>query len=161
MILVGVVMLLVLLSLGTSGAALDKFARRVCLAVLLMPAALIACMVLSFVWNSMAAERFYGAHPILQTMRQARDDNATINSIASGEALLRYVPIDTVATTALAALAREGFSCAEKPPSSGDHVECGLQVSESFGYTHWIVGLQFDDSALLTAATVTRWNISL
>jgi hypothetical protein len=161
MILVGVVTLLVLLTPGTPGTALDKFARRVCLAVLLMPVALIAYMVLSFVWHSMAAARFYGARPILQAMREARDDNATIDSIAAGEALLRYVPVGTVATTALAAFSSEGFSCAKKPPSPGDHVECGLQVFEPFGYTYWIVGLQFDDSALLTAATVTRWNISL
>jgi hypothetical protein len=140
--------------------ACDKVAERVLSAMLLMPVLLIAYMVLSFLWDGMALERFYRDRPILQAMRMAHGDAATADSAAAAQALLRQVPAGTDAATAIALLAGEGFGCA-KQPRSGEHVQCGTRASGPFGYTYWIVELEFDASALLTGAKVAKWNISL
>ena len=124
--------------------SLDKLAQRICLALLLLPVAWVALVVLSFFWDSMAMERFYRNRPILQAMRMAQeDDHASVESAAAAEALLRHVVADTDAKSAIAALAGEGFSCEKQPPSSSEHVACGVQVSGTFGYTDWSVNLQF------------------
>jgi uncharacterized protein (DUF2147 family) len=142
--------------------SLDKLAQRICLALLLLPVAWVALVVLSLFWDSMAMERFYRNRPILQAMRMAQeDDHASVESAAAAEALLRHVVAGTDAETTIAVLAGEGFRCAKHPPSSGAPVACGLQVSGPFGYTNWTIDLQFDDAALLTGAKVARWNISL
>jgi hypothetical protein len=161
MILAGIVVLLVLLTLGVPGKALEKLAARVCLAVLLVPAALIAVMVLSFFWRDFAMEHFYRARPILQAMWEARDVRCAFESAAAQAALLQHVPVGTDATTALAALSVEGFGCRKPPASSDGHVECGLRIASPIGYTTWVVDLQFGDSGVLAGAKVSQWNISL
>jgi hypothetical protein len=141
--------------------SLDKIAQRICLALLLLPVAWVALVALSFFWNSMAMERFYRNRPILQAMRVARDDYASVESAAAAEAMLRHIVVGTDAKTAIAALAGEGFRCTEQPPSLGRLVNCGLRVSGPLGYTNWTIELQFDDGTVLTGAKVTIWNILL
>jgi hypothetical protein len=82
----------------------DKLAERALLALLLMPVAWFAYVALSFAWASMALERFYRDRPILQAMRMAHDDPPSVESAAAAEALLRYVPLGTDATAAIAIL---------------------------------------------------------
>jgi hypothetical protein len=139
----------------------DKLAERLLLAMLLMPALLIAGAVLKFFWDGMALERFYRDRPILQAMRLARDDPPSVESAAAAAALLQHVPVGTDATTAIARLSGEGFDCVAQPPSSGGHRQCSTRASGPFGWTSWTVELQFDASARLTGAKVTQWNMSL
>ncbi len=141
--------------------SLDKLAQRICLALLLLPVAWAALVVLSFAWSSMAMERFYRNRPILQAMRMAQDDHARVESAAAVEALLQHVVVGTDAETAIAALAEEGFGCTKQPPFSNQHASCRLRVSAPIGFTDWSVDLQFDAAAGLTDAKVTRLNISL
>jgi hypothetical protein len=141
--------------------SLDKIAQRVCLALLLLPVAWVAFVVLSLFWADMAMERFYRGRPILQAMRMAQDDHASIESAVAAEALLQHIVLGADARTAISLLAGEGFGCTEQPPSLGRHMNCGLRVSDPFGYTNWTIDLQFDDAARLTGAKVTRLNISL
>ncbi len=96
-------------------------------------------------------ERFYGNRPILQAMRMAHDNSASVESAAAAETLLQHIVVGTDASTAVTLLAGEGFRC---PPPLGQHVNCALQVSGSFGFTDWSVDLQFDDGAVLSGAKV-------
>jgi hypothetical protein len=139
----------------------DKLAKRLLLAILLMPALLISGAVLKFFWDGMALERFYRDRPILQAMRLARDNPPSVDSAAAAAALLQHVPAGTDASTAIARLSGEGFDCGEQPPSWGGYVQCGTRASGPWGWTSWTVDLQFDAAARLTGAKVTQWNMSL
>jgi hypothetical protein len=138
----------------------DKLAERALTALLLMPVAWFAYVALSFAWDSMALERFYRDRPILQAMRMAHDDPPSVESAAAAEALLRYVPLGTDATAAIAILSGEDLAAASRRrrPST---CSAGTRASGPFGFTIWTVELQFDASALLSGAKVTKWNIFL
>jgi hypothetical protein len=140
--------------------ACDRLAEHALLALLLMPVAWVAWVALSFAWDSMALERFYRDRPILQAMRMAHDYPPSVGSAAAAEALLQRVPVGTDAATAISILSGEGFGCG-KPRPAGERVQCGTRASGPFGFTIWTVELQFDASALLSGAKVTRWNMSL
>jgi hypothetical protein len=85
----------------------------------------------------------------------------TTDSPSARGVLLQHIPIGTDATRAVGDLTSEGFGCAPKPASSGEHVTCGLRAPAFIGWTSWTIELQFDQSNRLAGAKVAIWNVGL
>jgi hypothetical protein len=170
------------------GWRLRKFVRIalvVCLAVAAVPVLLSGSLWLWTWYKTAETESFYQKNRLLNEMR-ARQRDATNDSAPAREAVLQILPLGTDREAAVTVLRREGFGCQTIPePVTGTRlrqrfmeargltnvpnysrtrkafVDCQAGAPNVYGYTVWIVDLEFDADGHLSDVGVATWNISL
>jgi len=160
-----------------------KIALIVCLAVTAVPVFLFALLWLWTSYKPAQAESFYQKNRLLNEMR-TRQKDATNDSASARDALLQILPLGTDREAALAVLRREGFDCHNIPEPVTDtrlrqrfiegrgltnipnddrtgknFVNCQAGSPNVYGYTTWIVDLEFGADGRLSEVGVATWNI--
>jgi hypothetical protein len=157
----------------------------VCLAVTAVPVLLLGSLWLWTWYKSAETESFYRKNRLLNEM-QAGQRDATNDSAPAREAVLQILPLGTDREAAVTVLHREGFGCHTIPePVTNTRlrqrfiearaltnipndsrtrkafVDCQARAPNVYGYTHWIVDLEFDADGNLSDVGVATWNIFL
>jgi hypothetical protein len=134
--------------------------KWVILTILIVILSLVATALLFFQWLDTQEARFYEARPLLNAMKAVHDNTSTSDSQRAQDELLKRLLLGTGKETSLAALSEVGFGCQKSKANLGrftnpeDEFDCQLRTPVGMGYTHWIVGFDFDKSDRLRDAKV-------
>jgi hypothetical protein len=160
-----------------------RIAVVVCLAVITVPVFLFGSLWLWTLYKTSQVENFYRKNPLLNQMRIGQRD-ATNDSAPAREAVLQLLPLGTEREGAVALLRREGFACRTISEPTTDtrlrqrfveardstnvpndsrirknFIGCQAATPSVYGYTTWIVDLEFDADGHLSEVGVATWNI--